>query len=54
MVDGRVISIKGRDYQFTQRVVKINGDEKNLSTYGPNVEEYLFGAPPPRYHKWIL
>jgi enamidase len=54
MVDGRVVAIKGRDYQFTQRAVKINGDEKDLSTYGPNVEEYLFGPPAPRYHKWIL
>ena len=54
MVDGRVIAIKGRDYQFTQRAVKINGDEKDLSTGAVNVEEYLFGSPAPRYHKWIL
>jgi len=54
MVDGRVISIKGRDYQFTQRAVKINGDLKDLSLGPANVEEYLFGSPPPRYHKWIL
>ena len=54
MVDGRVIAIKGRDFHFTQRAVKINGDEKDLSTSAPNVAEYCFGSPAPRYHKWIL
>lgn len=54
MVDGRVVSIKGRDYQFIERAVKINGDLKDLSQAPENVEEYLFGSPPPRYHKWIL
>jgi len=53
MVDGRVISIKGRDYQFTERAVEINGDLKDLSIAPENVEEYLFGPPAPRYHKWI-
>lgn len=48
MVDGRVIAIKGRDYQFTERPVIINDDIKDMP-----VQDYLFGAPPSTYRRWI-
>ncbi|MCL4459630.1 MAG: amidohydrolase family protein [Chloroflexi bacterium] len=50
MVDGRIISIKGRDGRPTLRNIKVNGVEMAIS----NINDYLFGPPHPGFNVYEI
>jgi hypothetical protein len=45
MVDGQIVSVKGRDGRPTRRCILIDG----VPTYIDNINEYLFGPYFPGY-----
>ncbi|MGQ9599340.1 MAG: amidohydrolase family protein [Anaerolineae bacterium] len=46
MVDGNIVSVKGRDGRPTARNIKVNGKELGIS----NINDYLFGPPNPGFN----
>jgi enamidase len=46
MVDGNIVSVKGRDGRPTARNIKVNGQEIGIS----NINDYLFGPPNPGFN----
>ena len=50
MVDGKIVSIKGRDYQPTERSVLINGIPAEVF----DINDYLFGIPYARFNPIYL
>jgi enamidase len=46
MVDGNIVSVKGRDGRPTARNIIVNGQEIGIS----NINDYLFGPPNPGYN----